>query len=277
MNRRLVRCAHLLVAAAAVWLLAGPACPAEAAEPKLVLLLGAKRDHPPGTHEYMAGVKVLAKCLVDVPGLKVEVIDVTGRWPEGPEKLAKADGIVMYLGEGGKWMQEDAARWEAVRALAARGGAIVGLHWGIGARDDKYIEGHLKMMGGMHGGSDRKYTFTETDVKVVAPGHPVAAGVEKQFRLNDEYYYNLKFAKEGKVTPILDATIEGKPETCAWVYERPDGGRSFGFACMHNHVNWALPNCRRLVAQGVVWALGLPVPEGGLPVEVRPEDLELPR
>lgn len=249
---------------------------AEAKPPARVLLLGQKRDHPPGTHEYVAGLRIVEKCLRRVEGLEVAALDVTGPWPDGPARLAQADGIVLYLGEGGKWMQEDPERWKAVQALAARGGAIVGLHWGIGAKDDRYVAGHLAMMGGMHGGSDRKYVFTETTVTLVAPDHSIARGIEpREFRLNDEYYYRLKFAAEGKVTPILQAAIDGRAETCCWAFERPDGGRSFGFGCLHNHEHWRLPWCRRLVCQGILWAMKLPVPEGGLDVAIADEDLKL--
>jgi hypothetical protein len=41
--------------------------------PRRVLLFGMKRDHPKGRHEYMAGLRVLEKCLADVPAIKAEV------------------------------------------------------------------------------------------------------------------------------------------------------------------------------------------------------------
>ncbi len=222
-----------------------------AEKPKRVLLLGQTRDHPAGTHEYMSGLHVLGKCLQGVPGLEAKILNADGDWPEGPGLIREADGIVLYLGEGGRWMLADAKRREAIAALAARGGAIVGIHWAIGARDAKYIPGHLKWMGGMHGGPDRKYTFSTADLTLVAPKHPITRGVEP-LRLKDEFYYQLKFAKQGKVTPLVAASIDGKAETCAWAFERPDGGRSFGFCAMHDHVNWGLVPCRRLIAQGVL-------------------------
>ena len=36
--------------------------------------------------------------------------------------------------------------------------------------------------------------------------------------------------------------------------------RSFGFSGLHFHDNWRLPEYRRLVAQGVLWSLKLPIP-----------------
>jgi len=272
-----------LVALAAMAAVALPAACGVAAVPadtqpsgsKLVLLLGANRDHPPGTHEYMSGLHILAKCLAPVEGVKTTIVNVDQPWPEGNRLIAdQADAIVLYLGEGGRWMQTDPQRLAAIRKLAARGGGIVGLHWGIGAKDDKYVPGHLELMGGMHGGSDRKYVVTTTQVTIVNREHPITAGL-RQLRLHDEYYYQLKFATRGKVTPLVQADIDGKPETIAWALERPDGGRSFGFGGMHFHDNWQQEVCRRLVAQGVLWTLKLPIPKDGLPVAIGPEDLKI--
>ena len=38
-------------------------------------------------------------------------------------------------------------------------------------------------------------------------------------------------------------------ETMMWVYERADGGRSFGFTGGHTHANWGDPNQRRIVIE----------------------------
>jgi len=246
----------------------------QAESPKKVLLLGQKRDHPPKSHEYMAGLHVLEKALQGIPGLETHVYNADEPWPEGPELLRDADAIVLSLGEASRWEQIDAKRYEALKALAARGGAIVGIHWAIGGKDAKYIPGHLALMGGCHGGPDRKYVMTETDVKVADRNHPILRGVG-DMRLNDEFYYRLKFAKEGTVTPLLQAVIDGQPETVAWSFERPDGGRSFAFGCMHYHELWRRTDCRRLIVQGLLWTLKMPIPEEGVAVDVAEEDLQL--
>jgi trehalose utilization protein len=245
--------------------------------PKKVLLLGQKRDHPPESHEYMPGLRVLAKSLEKTPGLDLTILPADEPWPEGPQLLDQADGVVLFLGEGGRWIQNDPKRLEAVQRLAARGGAIVAVHWAIGAKDAKYIEPHRSLIGGVHGGPDRRYVILEEEeeVRVVGRRHPVAAGIE-DFRLRDEFYYQLKFTDKGTIHPILQVTLEGNAETVAWAYERPDGGRSFGFAGMHYHDNWRLEPCRRLIAQGLLWTLKRPIPENGLTVDVGEEDLKLP-
>ena len=55
--------------------------------------------------------------------------------------------------------------------------------------------------------------------------HPITAGID-DFRLRDEYYYRLKFAAEGTIVPLLQASIEDRPETVAWGFLRPGSGSS---------------------------------------------------
>jgi hypothetical protein len=75
----------------------------------------------------------------------------------------------------------------------------------------------------------------------------------------------------------LSAKIEGRDETVSWAWERPDGGRSFGFVGLHYHRNWRLEYYRRLVAQGTLWSLKVAAPEKGLDVSIAEEDLALPK
>ncbi len=235
--------------------------------PRRVLLLAGAKSHAPGAHEHLPGMKILAKTLDGVAGLEVEVVDVSGPWPEGPERIARADGIVMYLDEGMLWQQSDAKRQAALEALRQRGGGVVALHWALGGREPKHIPFHLRLVGGCHGGPDRKYIVTETDLTVASPDHPVTRAV-RGLRLKDEYYYRLKWARQGTITPLLTATLDGLPDqTIAWAFERPDGGRSFGLAALHAHATWGVDDIRRLVAQSVLWTVKLPVPQDGLPLK----------
>ena len=106
--------------------------PAQESARKRVLLLGQKRDHPPTTHEYMAGLHVLAKSLQGLPGLELSIYRADEPWLLGPELLREADAIVMFLGEGSRWEQSSPQRLKALQALADRGGGIVAIHWAIG-------------------------------------------------------------------------------------------------------------------------------------------------
>lgn len=244
------------------------------AEPKQLLLVGQGPDgHPPETHEFMAGTRVIEAMLKDVGALKITSVNGDEPWMEGPDLIGAADSVVIFVSEGARWSQRDPRRWEALTRLAARGGGVVALHWGIGAKDPKYITGYQNLIGGIHGGPDRKYKVLETDLTPL--NHPIAQGIEP-FRAHDEYYYQLKFVQPSEqIVPVLKAEIEGADHTVAWAWERPDGGRSFGFSGLHFHNNWKREPFRRLVAQAILWTNKLDVPEEGLNVDVPSDVLEL--
>ena len=262
-------CTILLLAAATLF-----------AAPKQLLVLGQKPDgHPPGTHEYMPGARVVAALMKDRKDVKVTIAQADNPWPEGPALIAKADGIVMFLNEGGRFIQDDPKRAKAFAAFAKRGGGLVVYHWGMGAKQVEHVGPFLKLFGGCHGGPDRKYTVVkEAKFRVASPKHPVMAGI-KSFELPfEEFYYKLKGPKSPKRwTTLAQVPIEGNVETVGWAWERPDGGRSFGYSGLHFHVNWRHRQYQRLIAQAILWTLKRPIPKEGLQVNLTPEVLDLKR
>jgi type 1 glutamine amidotransferase len=260
----------------AVLLLFGSAPLSLADAPKRILLLGQIPDgHPPESHEYMAGMKVLSRCLTKAAPVEVTIVRADDPWPEGPDLLQRADGVVLFLSEGAKWMRHDPRRLDALSKLAARRGGLVGLHWAIGTREAQNIDDCLKLLGGCHGGPDRRYKVVEVEAQIPDPQHPITFGIAP-FRVHDEFYYQLKFARrETSIQPVLRVPIEGQAETVAWSWERPDGGRSFGFSGLHFHSNWRLAAYRRLITQGILWSLKLPIPKEGVAVDVTDDDLKL--
>jgi type 1 glutamine amidotransferase len=208
--------------------------------------------------------------------IEITVTKADEPWKDGPALLDAADGAVLLVTQGAQFMQKTPERLAAFHRLAARKGALVALHWSVGAKDAQYIEGQLKLLGGTRGGPQRKYQILETDVSRLAPSHPVLAGVP-DFRIKDEFYYRLELLpKEAPgFQPLLSAKIDGQDETVCWAWERPDGGRSFGYVGFHFHSTWERPEYRRLATNGVLWAMAIPVPETGAPVEVEPSVLKL--
>src|SRR5581483_3149266 len=97
------RCHWLAVALIAIL----AALPASADTPKkrLLLLAQGPDGHPPETHEYVRGQQILQKALEKVPGLETTIVRADEPWREGPELLAKAEGVVVFLSEGAKWLQ----------------------------------------------------------------------------------------------------------------------------------------------------------------------------
>lgn len=245
---------------------------------KRVLLLGQKPDsHPATTHEYMAGVRLLATLLGRSPEIQTIVVQADSPWTDGPELLEGADGVVVFVSEGAKWVTESPSRLGAFQRLAKRGGGLTCLHWGMGARDAGPVAEFTALFGGCHGGPDRKYKIADVSAIPVAD-HLVVSGISP-FDVRDEFYYALKQPAPElmfKVSPLLQVPIDGSDQTVAWAGERSDGGRSFGFSGLHYHENWKVPEYRRLILQGVLWTLKQEIPKSGVPVDVSPEAFMLP-
>ena len=126
-----------------------------------------------------------------------------------------------------------------------------------------------------------------TPVLEPLPDHPIAQGV-KPFEIKDEWYYHLRFRPKFENTtailsakppvetlnrsgsrgtnPTVQAAVEaGEPQILAWAYERPNGGRGFGFTGGHFHQNWQQDDFRKLVLNALYWTTGADVPADGIP------------
>jgi type 1 glutamine amidotransferase len=254
-------------------LFTAPSQAADAHQPKHLLIVAQSPDgHPPTTHEFMPGARVLQELLKTYPDIQTKVVKADEPWTNGPALLDQSDGLVMLVTQGARWMQTDSNRFAAIKRLAARGGGIVALHWSVGAISGEYIDGQLNLLGATRGGPQRKYVESLGNYHRVDPKHPILTGVP-DFTAFDEHYYRLD--RRNDIQPLLTVNIDGNDEMVAWAWERPDHGRSFGFVGLHFHANWQLPVYRRFVVQGVRWSLKLPIPEGGVNTDIDPKTLEL--
>lgn len=267
-----------MIALYGVWLAnAPPPLAADDPPPRRVLLVGQGPDgHPQGTHEYVAGLRILAATLARDPALEVRSLTVEGDWPEGPAEVRSADAVVLFLAEGARWLDQRPALRAALEEMARRGGGLTALHWALGTREAKPIESFCELLGGCHGGPDRRYQVVEVPWQLAAPEHPILRGVEVA-TWRDEYYYRLKWTSiQPGPTPLVRVNLQGQPETVGWCWQRPQGGRAFGFTGMHFHANWQSVAHRRLITQGVLWTLDRPIPAAGVDVEVDSELLAVP-
>jgi hypothetical protein len=220
----------------------------------------------------MPGARVLEELLKKYPAIQTIVVKADDPWTEGPKLLDDSDGLVMLVTQGAQWMQTDSNRFAAIKRLAARGGSIIALHWSVGAKDAQYIDGQLNLLGATRGGPQRKYIVSQGDYVRVAPKHPILTGVP-DFTAYDEHYYRLD--RRNDIQPLLTVKIDGNDEMVCWAWERPDGGRSFGFVGLHFHANWQLPVYRRLVTQSVLWSLKLPIPAEGVKTDINEDVLKI--
>ena len=254
-----------------------PLC--HAGEVQRVLLIGQGPDgHPRSTHEYNAAAGLLAKLLSRTQQLQAIPVSADGKWKQGPELLDGADTAVVFVSQGAAWIQEDERRLEAFQRLAKRKGGLLCLHWGMGTRDAKNIKAFVDLFGGCHGGPDRRYKVVDVRTKLVGGSHPVLRGIAP-LDVHEEFYFKLKTPGQkaaGQWTPLIRVNIEDEDHAVSWAWERPDGGRSFGFSGLHFHENWKHEEYRRLITQAILWTLDRKIPGDGVEVPIDSSDLELP-
>jgi len=295
------RFAFALVAAA----LAAIALPIEGADKRIVLIAG-RPSHPPGMHEFRAGAMLLQKALSGIPGVTVQVY--TNGWPskrvdgkpvDDSAALSNADAVLVFSdgGRGNPAIQGD--RVQVLDALAAKGAGLGFAHYAVEVPVGAPGEAMHRWTGGFY---ETNFSVNPMWTPAFArfPTHPVTRGV-KPFATHDEWYFNMRWtpdaAAAARITPILVATPSdevrkgpyvsprgpydhiiagsGRAETMMWVYERPDGGRSFGFTGGHTHANWGDVNQRKVMLNALLWIAKIDVPPQGVQDTITPHDLTL--
>ena len=268
---------------------------ARAAEPKRIVLLAGVPSHGRGEHEFRAGAILLAKCLATVPG--VEALVVSNGWPADTKVFDGAAAVVVYADGGDGHPALKPERLKLLDQMASRGVGIGAAHYGVEVPTGDPGFAMLRWTGGYF----EKYWSVNPTWKATFrefPEHPITRGV-KPFAIDDEWYYHMRFVPEMKgVTPILavvppattldrggdgphsgnpwvrSEVARGIPQTLMWAYERPGGGRGFGFTGGHYHRNWGDPNFRKLVLNAMLWSAGVEVPAGGVEVPLGEADLK---
>jgi hypothetical protein len=249
---------------------------------KIVLVAG-HPSHGPGEHEFFAGCALLMKLLKQTPG--VFPVMVRKDWPTNPDTFKNAKAVVFFMDGGGGHPVTQGDHPQTVQKLIDAKVGFVNLHYAV-EYDKKHRDKLFAWLGGYYETGFSTNPHWNADFKAL-PEHPITRGV-KPFALRDEWYYNMRFAPDMKgVTPILKGTPPdstrgtpdakahpGREEIAAWAFERPDGGRSFGFTGAHFHKNWGDENFRRVVVNAILWSAGLEVPKEGAKVDLDPADLK---
>jgi type 1 glutamine amidotransferase len=234
-----------------------------------ILLIGKDRDHAFSQHEYMSDCGILAKCLRQTKGVEAEV---SNGWPRDRGKLKGVKAIVFNTRMGGSVLFDPLVRAEGEKLLR-EGVGLTAIHWGTGA-DKNTGEPWLAALGGWFNADlFSKYMVRTTRLKQAEPKHPICFGWQ-EYDLREEYYIKLKFLPEAR--PILKASVDDQDYPVAWVYERPDGGRSFGFLGGHFHDNFGIKDFRRAITNGILWTARVDVPSEGAPVDITAKDMVLP-
>lgn len=264
------------------------------ADKKIVFLAGLP-SHGPGEHEHRAGCLLLQSCLDHVAG--VSTVVYSNGWPQ--EASAAFDGaatVVVYSDGEARQPVLQPEHVQTIRRLMDQGVGLVCMHYAVEPGKEPGEKELLQWLGGCFERNWSVNPVWTADYKAL-PTHPVARGVEP-FTLKDEWYFHMRFP-EGMngVTPVLTAVPpestmsrpdgahegnpavraavkRGEPQHMAWVFERPDGGRGFGFTGGHYHQNWGNDNVRKLVLNAILWTAHVEVPAGGVSSHITAEDLQ---
>lgn len=276
------------------------------AQAKKVVLVAGKPSHPPGMHEFNAGVQLMAKCLEEgAPDIEVKF--VLSGWPEDESVFEGADAVIFFMDGGGRHevVQEDGRRLKIIDQWASKGVGLGFMHYGVEIIADQAGKEFKNWIGGHYENMFSCNPMWEPHF-LTLPDHPVANGV-KPFQVKDEWYFNMRFigdldgietaeVDEQKFTPILVATpsndvrdgpyvhprgpyphiqaSKGRAECMMWTVERKDGGRGFGFTGGHFHQNWMNDDFRKVVLNGVVWLAKAEVPTDGIASTVSEMDIQ---
>src|SRR4051794_14186676 len=265
---------------------------AEGGKKKIVFIAGTP-SHEWGGHEHRAGCELLAKCLNESMGDKVEakVYSMTDGWPKA-EAFEGADAVIIYCdgGNGHPFIKHA----EQIDNLAKKGVGIGMIHYAVEPGDGKaQPDGRAEFLRWIGGYFE---TFISVNPHWTAnvtsiPDHPVGRGV-KPFTTNDEWYYHMRFRPQMTgVTPIVgaippdstrkakDDAHNGNPEVrggigknlteyMVWAAENPDpaynGQRGFGCSGGHVHWNWAQDDFRKAILNSIVWIAKVEVPANGV-------------
>ena len=246
---------------------------------KIVLVAGevAKVDVV-GHHDYLAGCQCLEVLLRQTAG--VETVRVNDGWPKDESVFDGAQSVVFYTDGGGKQaFLSSPERLAKLQSLMDAGVGLVLIHQAVDVPDEhgKPVQGWL---GGVYlkNKSSRGHWDSQ---HVDFPKHPISQGVTP-WKINDGWLNGLQFVDQMQgITPLVwsskeyeegRAGIEG--HIVAWGYERPRGGRSFGFTGLDAHSAWELPGMRQLVVNGVLWSAGVEIPATGAPCQIEKPALD---
>jgi trehalose utilization protein len=263
------------------------------AAPKHIVLIAGKPSHGPGDHEFRAGSLLLQKCLNQIPGITAVVY--SNGWPHVENAFDKADAVLIYADGGAGHPAIKPERMKIIDDLGAKGVGIGCAHYGVEVPKGDPGEAMHRWIGGYYEHLFSVNPMWSPEFKSF-PNHPVTRGVQP-FSVLDEWYFNMRWRPDMKgVTPVLVAKpsdqvrkgpyvypagpyphiveASGRDETMMWLYERPDGGRSFGFTGGHRHVNWGNENFRKVVLNALLWIAKADVPAGGVKSDVSDEELK---
>lgn len=250
---------------------------------KKIVLIGGKKSHGPGEHDFPNGIPMLASFLKASPAFAdADILSYTGGWPADLSVLDGASTIVCYF-DGVQEKPEpfnNPERIERLQKIMDAGTGLVCLHQASTVPPDNESIPLNNWLGARRNGMwDR--TTEEVTLRPFTPEHPISNGVG-EFTYTDEFYPTLIFSQDMKITPILRTEVTPSfgdkkkqaanppkkgEHTLAWACERATGGgRSFGFTGCHYVEGLNIPAVRQLVVNAIAWTAKIEVPKSGIAI-----------
>ena len=246
-----------------------------------VLIVVGPDNHGPGSHEPVAGARLLKYCVETAKNPAGHTAEVVTQWPSHKQQMM-ADTVV-FLGDTfpANRFEDPARNLADLHRMMKRGCGIVCIHYATGLKKgDVSSTGEHPLLGWMGGyfanpGSTHHVSyarvFDEARITPTKTSHPVLRGW-KEFVVRDEPYGNNYFGpSDNKPAPNVTilATSQQPPEkpqreAVAWCVQRADDGRGFGIVMPHFYKNWSNEDLRRFVLNGIVWTAGVEVPADGV-------------
>lgn len=292
MISRLFRLAVVTVACVAAAVLTS--CATASSHPKKIVFVAGTPSHGPRQHEYRAGCLLIQHCLETIPNL--ETVVYSNGWPKDPHAFDGADAVVLSMDGGANHALTHDENIAQLSEAMKRGAGLACIHWGVEPTPEKGEKELIEWMGAAY---EPNWSVNPTWVAKFddLPKHPITRGV-KPFSIRDEWYFHLRFVDGMKgITPILAAVppastmdrpdgphsgnpavraaVKNKePQIMSWAYNRPDGGRGFGFTGAHYHDNYGNESFRKVVLNGILWIAHVDVPSEGVECAVTKDDLD---
>lgn len=234
-----------------------------------IILIGGKKSHGLGEHDFPNGIPLIESFLQGArPFQGAEILAFPNGWPADLAEMDSASALVLYF-DGVQQVPPpllNPQRIAAVQKLMDAGAGLICLHQASTVpRGDTTIP-LVEWLGAKRNGMfDR--TTESVSLKPETPSHPVCRGMT-DFTYEDEFYPTLIFNRDTKRNvPILRANLPKEAPAdhiLAWAFERPNGGRSFGFTGGHYLASWHQPQIKKMLLNAICWASGRTVPPEGV-------------
>ncbi len=229
----------------------------------IVWVWGIDKLHEKGTHEYAWVMDRYAnELLPHVPRVTV----IPAMWFPKKELWEKADLVVFYLWPKPNW------DYKVIDSYLARGGGLIFIHLAVMQGSGKELAKRIGLAWDPRGGAT-KWGVLASPITLTEAGRksPIFERFPRQFRLNDEFYWNLRGDPRGvtvlataKAGPAIAnkplpappdlSKLDGKDWPVMWTREVGQG-RIFVTLAGHNYFTFNDPYFRIILLRAMAWTM----------------------